>query len=136
MDRKRAFREADMEVKDVMGITGGAEAALSATRAYAQGYRVQGAQPRRERDSDSGAGGGAQGEPQAALLRLAEPVERFMAKVGVEISFHVHEKTGEMQAEVRDASGEKVLRKVPADELLRLAASIREMGEHFLSKAL
>jgi len=126
-----------MEVMEVMSVTSGAEAARSATKAYGKGARVQGILARRERETGSGiAEGAAQSESGASLLRLAEPVERFMSSVGVEIKFHVHEQSGEVQAEVRDASGEKVLRKVPADELLRLAASIREMGEHFLSKAL
>ncbi|MCK9238972.1 flagellar protein FlaG [Desulfocurvus sp.] len=125
-----------MEVTSVTGALGSAEAARTVARVYGKNQqRPQEAAPRREAETDAEAST-PESETAAALMRLAEPVERFMSKVGVEIKFLVHEQTGQVQAEVRDASGQKVLRKVPADEMLRLAASIREMSDRFMDRAL
>jgi flagellar protein FlaG len=124
-----------MEVTSVTGALGSTEAARTAARAYGKSQRPQEAALRRDDETDT-ENGTAETESRSALLRLTEPVERFMARVGVEIKFTVHEQTGQVQAEVRDASGEKVLRKVPADEVLRLAQSIREMSERVMDKAL
>lgn len=70
----------------------------------------------------------ASGEGEG-LLKVAEPLERFMRSVGVDISFSVDEKTDQVQAEVRSEDGKRVIRKIPSDEILRLASSIREMAK-------
>jgi len=66
-----------------------------------------------------------------ALLKIVEPMERIMSSVGVDVSFSIDEATKKVQAEVRTADGERVIRKVPSDEILQLAASIRELTESF-----
>ncbi|NJB68461.1 putative FlaG/YvyC family protein [Desulfobaculum xiamenense] len=71
-----------------------------------------------------------------AARSVLEPVERFAISVGVDLKFHVNADTGEMQAEVRDSSGHKVIRKVPADEVMRLAASIKELSHNFFDREL
>ncbi|WP_462326710.1 flagellar protein FlaG [Desulfobaculum sp.] len=71
-----------------------------------------------------------------AAREVLEPMERFAENVGVDLKFHINTETGEMQAEVRDASGQKVIRKVPADEVLRLAASIKELSHSFFDRSL
>lgn len=72
------------------------------------------------------------------LLKMTEPVERFMQSVGVSIKFHVDDDTKQIQAEVKSADGEKTIRKIPSDEILKLVASIKELtqSEHMLDKAL
>lgn len=71
-----------------------------------------------------------------ALEKLAEPIEKFVQSVGVDIKLNVDHDTGVIQAEVRDPSGEKVIRKLPSDEMLKLAASIREFSEHMVDRSL
>lgn len=71
-----------------------------------------------------------------AARSVLEPVERFAENVGVDLKFHLNAETGQVQAEVRDASGQKVLRKVPADEVVRLAASIKELSHSFFDREL
>lgn len=65
---------------------------------------------------------------------FTQGVEKFMQSLGVELKFHVHD-TGEVQAEVRHPGGEKVIRKIPPDEILELADSIRRMSGAFLDKS-
>ena len=67
---------------------------------------------------------------------IAEPIEKLLKSVGVELKFNIHEDTGEVQAEVRDADGEKVIRKIPPDEQLDLAASIKKLSTVFLNRTL
>ena len=67
---------------------------------------------------------------------IADPIEKLLRSVGVELKFHIHEDTGEVQAEVRDADGEKIIRKIPPDEQLDLAASIKELSTVFLNRTL
>jgi len=73
-----------------------------------------------------------------ALVKMTDPVERFMQSVGVSIKFHVNEETEQIQAEVKSADGEKTIRKIPSDEILKLVASIKELAEseHTVDKAL
>ncbi len=120
-----------MEVNDIVNAT---------AQAYGKNFRIDGEGTR----SQAARGASTRKTAEAAdpqdrgtvLEKVVQPVERFMGRIGVEIKFHVHEETGEMQAEVMDPSGEKVLRKIPSDEILRLAASIKEMSDHYLNKAL
>lgn len=65
----------------------------------------------------------------AELLKIVEPMEQLMNSVGVDISFRIDEETKQVQAEVRTPDGERVIRKVPSDEILKLAASIRELTQ-------
>ncbi len=73
---------------------------------------------------------------QNAVTGILAPVEDFMLSLGVDLKFHVHEESGEVQAEVRDSSGEKVIRKIPSDEVLKLSAKMKEFTNHYLDRAL
>ncbi|WP_461208782.1 flagellar protein FlaG [Desulfocurvus sp. DL9XJH121] len=63
------------------------------------------------------------------LLAITGAVEKMMQSVGVDISFSVDDETRQVQAEVRSEDGKRVIRKVPSDEILRLASSIRSMTD-------
>lgn len=83
--------------------------------------------------------GGGQDQARASsasrVQDLTSGVERFMQNLGVELKFNVTD-SGEVQAEVRHPGGEKVIRKIPPDEVLELAESIKQMTGAFLDKAL
>jgi flagellar protein FlaG len=70
------------------------------------------------------------------LQNLTEAVDSYMASLGVNLKFHIDEKTDTVQVEVRDPDTQKLIRKIPADEMLELAASIEKMVGLFLDKAL
>lgn len=120
-----------MEVRNILN---------QVTEAYGKNFRTaptQDGEPRvRERTAPARQAEAQAPERANPLAQLAEPLERFMTSIGVDIKININEDTGEMQAVVRDASGEKVIRKIPSDEVLRLAASIREMNDHYLDRAL
>ena len=59
-----------------------------------------------------------------------------MASIGVSLKFNIDERTDMVQVEVRDPETDKLIRKIPADEMLDLAASIENMVGLFLDKAL
>ena len=52
--------------------------------------------------------------------------------MGVELKFHIHKGTNKIQVDVIDPEKNKVIRKIPPDELLNLAASIEQMVGVFM----
>ena len=70
------------------------------------------------------------------LQHLTEAVDSYMASIGVSLKFNIDERTDTVQVEVRDPETDKLIRKIPADEMLDLAASIENMVGLFLDKAL
>lgn len=69
------------------------------------------------------------------LQNLTEAVDSYMSSLGVNLKFNVDERTDMVQVEVRDPDTDKLIRKIPADEMLNLAASIENMVGLFLNKA-
>lgn len=55
---------------------------------------------------------------------------------GVELRFKVREDAEGVQVEVRDPETDKVIRKIPADELVRLASHLRDFSGEMAEKAL
>jgi flagellar protein FlaG len=102
---------------------------LAVSAAYGRNARVDEA-------GKAKAGRPAEAGPRTEdLERFTQTLEKFLGNLGVDLAFKVHE-SGEVQAEVRTADGEKVLRKLPPDELLELAASIRELSGGMVHKKL
>ena len=79
---------------------------------------------------------GETGLEREKFKQFAQGLETFMGNLGVRLKFHIHEDTGELQAEVLDAGGKKVIRKVPPDEILNLAASLKEISGLFMNRSL
>lgn len=63
-----------------------------------------------------------------ALQGLSKALEKFTEGLGVSLKLHVHEGSGTIQAEILEASGKKVLRQIPPDDILDLAVSIRKFS--------
>jgi|GEM_PF-1291077 flagellar protein FlaG len=70
------------------------------------------------------------------LQHLTEAVDSYMSSLGVNLKFNIDERTDTVQVEVRDPETDKLIRKIPGDEMLDLAASIENMVGLFLDKAL
>lgn len=68
------------------------------------------------------------GVDREALGEFMNAVEKFTGSLGVSVRLNYHEASRTIQAEVRDASGEKVLREIPSDDLLKLAVSVRKLS--------
>jgi flagellar protein FlaG len=70
------------------------------------------------------------------LQNLTDAVDSYMSSLGVNLKFHIDERTDTVQVEVRDPDTHKLIRKIPADEMLDLADSIEKMVGLFLDRAL
>ncbi|NLY41846.1 MAG: flagellar protein FlaG [Desulfovibrionales bacterium] len=68
------------------------------------------------------------------VQHATEAMEAYMASSGVNLKFSVDDSTEIIQVEVREPDTNKLIRKIPADEMLELAASIEKMVGLFLNK--
>lgn len=108
--------------------------------AAAYGRSTGQASSKRKVESASGSGQGSPGQIEAQSSRTGQVadftagVEKFMQSLGVQLSFNVSD-SGDVQAVVSQADGGKVIRKIPPDEVLELAESIKKMTGAFLDKA-
>ena len=70
------------------------------------------------------------------LEHVAEAMDAYLSSLGVNLKFQIDERTEKIQVEVREPETDKLIRKIPADEMLELAASIEHMVGLFLDKTL
>ncbi len=70
------------------------------------------------------------------LQNVTEAMDAYMSSMGVSLKFNIDERTDTIQVEVRNPETDKLIRKIPADEMLDLAASIENMVGLFLDKTL
>lgn len=68
------------------------------------------------------------------VLELVRQAEENLAERGVALKFKVNEDADSIQVEVREAGSEKVIRKIPADEVVQLSKSIKDMAGQLLDK--
>ncbi len=96
------------------GISGAAQPVSSATRgsvsAVAQGTESQDA-----------------GMDRGQLSRIAEELEHFVGGIQRGLSFHVDEDTGRDVVVVKDITTDEVIRQIPAEEVLELAARLSDL---------
>lgn len=71
---------------------------------------------------------------EALSQYLGEAHER-LARAGMQLKFTFHEDTGDLQVELINSEDDKVVRKIPPDELLELSASLKEMAGAFLNRS-
>ncbi|MBN2140974.1 MAG: flagellar protein FlaG [Desulfovibrionaceae bacterium] len=65
----------------------------------------------------------------------ARDIEEHLNANGVKLKFNVIEESGDIQVEVRDSEQNKVIRKIPPDDLLKLAATMRAMAGGFVDRS-
>ena len=68
------------------------------------------------------------------ILRAMDQAAEHLAKQGVALKFNLSEDSDELQVEVREAGSDKVIRKIPSDEVVRLSRSIKDMSGVFMDK--
>jgi uncharacterized FlaG/YvyC family protein len=66
------------------------------------------------------------------IEKISNSIEDYINSMGVELKFHIHKGTNKIQVDVIDPEKNKVIRKIPPDELLNLAASIEQMVGVFM----
>jgi uncharacterized FlaG/YvyC family protein len=68
--------------------------------------------------------------------RIADALEQFTASMGRELKFQVHEESKRVQVSVIDPRDDRVIKKIPPDEILALAVSIERAVGLFLNRVL
>jgi flagellar protein FlaG len=151
-----------MKVPEIQAVVAGESVAASAVQgARAQNARTQRAE--RERAADVAASGkrapaqepdrasgktaeqaaGGTGRTAESLnaeqvgertRKLAARMEEELGSMGVSLKFHVLQDQETVQVEVVDPETDKVVRKIPSDEMLKLAENIREQAGGLFSK--
>lgn len=66
--------------------------------------------------------------------KLVDGVEKFLQSMGKDLNFRVDEDSNRIQVEVVDPKSNRIIRKIPADEIMALAASLEKMVGVFLNK--
>lgn len=61
------------------------------------------------------------------VQNVAEAIDAYLATTGVNLKFSIDERMDVVQVEVRDPETDRLIRKIPADEMLDLAAAIEHM---------
>jgi len=74
-------------------------------------------------------------EERKALEQYLGDVKDRLVKNNVELKFTFHDDTGDLQVELINADNEKVVRKIPPDELIKLSSSLKEMAGAFLDRS-
>lgn len=74
------------------------------------------------------------GEDRAVLAEAKEKLDAALGSLGLKLKYHVDESTDKLQVEVIEPDSGKVLRKLPPDDILKLARSVQEMARGFLDK--
>ncbi|WP_073326036.1 flagellar protein FlaG [Ferrimonas marina] len=64
---------------------------------------------------------------QERLNRIAEELERFVSGNQRALSFHVDDASGRDVVVVRDTHNDQVIRQIPAEEVLELAARLSDL---------
>lgn len=65
---------------------------------------------------------------------LARSIQEQYADKGVSLKYRVLEDSGQIQVEMLDTKNDKVVRKIPQDDLLKLSASLKEQSGTLLDK--
>ena len=73
---------------------------------------------------------------QEKLASSVNSIREYLSSMGVKLEFQIHSKSDQIQVKVIDPENDKIIRKIPADEILELAASIEEMVGLFINKSL
>ena len=73
---------------------------------------------------------------QEKLASSVNSIREYLTSMGVKLEFQIHTRSDQIQVKVIDPENDKIIRKIPADEILELAASIEEMVGLFINKSL
>jgi len=87
-------------------------------------------------DEDAWAGKNAHDPAQdrKILTEAGQKLDEALESLGLTLKYRVDESTDRLQVEIIEPDTGKVLRKLPPDDLLKLARSVQEMARGFLDK--
>ena len=65
---------------------------------------------------------------KGTVSKLVEEIQEQAAKAGVQLKFKLREDSGDLQVEIVEAESQKVVRKIPPDDLIKLSESMEELA--------
>ncbi len=71
---------------------------------------------------------------KAATEKIVAEIQDKLKSQGVELRIKVIEEAGAVQVEVRDQESDKLIRKLPPDDMLKLSASMKELAGSLMNK--
>lgn len=77
---------------------------------------------------DGGDDGERTGLDSEGVQRMVDEAQAQLDLRGVSLQFRVDLEAGSVQVEVRDTATDKIIRKIPEDELLRLTSNLKDLG--------
>jgi uncharacterized FlaG/YvyC family protein len=83
-----------------------------------------------------GSGGDAVELSLGQVEQIARALEHYTLSIGKELKFRIHEESDKLQVSVVDPKDNRVIRKIPPDEILALAVSIEKAVGLFLDRIL
>lgn len=69
------------------------------------------------------------------VMKLVDKAQDYFKDKGVSLHFKVLDESDELQVEVVDADSNKVIRKFPQDELVKLSDNLKRMSKGLMDKA-
>lgn len=72
--------------------------------------------------------------PPRDLQRAVQQIQDFLSTTQRELQFRVDERSGRTIITVINPQTREVVRQIPGEEVLQLAASMRQWGPHFVSE--
>lgn len=73
-------------------------------------------------------------EDKAILAEAEQKLDEALDSLGLKLKYRVDESTDKLQVEIIEPDSGKVLRKLPPDDILKLARSVQQMARGFLDK--
>ncbi|MGE4292123.1 MAG: flagellar protein FlaG [Desulfovibrio sp.] len=92
-----------------------------------QGTRLESARSEDAAKTDA-SGKGTEELDSEGVQRMLDEAQSKLEMHGVSLRFKLNQESGSVQVEVRDPSTDKVIRKIPEDELLRLSSHIKDFN--------
>lgn len=69
------------------------------------------------------------------VQKVLEDTQQHLHERGVDLKFRIDQDSGDIQVELVNKENEKIVRKIPADEVLKLSNSLKEMAGAFLNRS-
>jgi uncharacterized FlaG/YvyC family protein len=73
---------------------------------------------------------------RTAVETAFKEAQQRLGNLDLELKYTISEDSGDIQVELINSENDKVVRKIPADELIKLHSSLKEMAGAFLNRSI
>ncbi|GFK93722.1 hypothetical protein NNJEOMEG_01556 [Fundidesulfovibrio magnetotacticus] len=112
-----------------------AEKAVQALKVREEAVRQTEESPREGQGQDQHAQERDPARDLAEREKLLAQTQDYFHQRGVDLHFKVLDETGQLQVEMKEAGGTRVIRKIPQDEIVKLSDNLKRMAKGLLDKS-